>query len=727
MTPSIAHTPDSFPRQYARTRRFSLGEPRAASVSQSGDVLFLRSRGGADPVTCLWRLRGGEEVILADPLVLLAGSDGDLPPEEKARRERLREQADGITAYTTDRNTSIAVFSLQGRLFSCDLATGGSVRELLAPPGSFDARLSPSGDRVAYLNGRQLRVYELASAADGVVAQDSDADVSWGAPDFIAAEELNRFRGFWWSPNGDQIAAARVDESSVAVWHIADPAHPQTPPRAHRYPAAGTTNADVSLHIIATATGSRTEVGWDRVGFPYLVDVTWAEHGGLTIVVSNRAQNHQLVQLVDTTSGAVRTVVDTVDDAWVELLPGTPVWLDADRLLHSTDCVLSAFHDPEGTRALVVHHSGTPSIITPPNLQVRRVIATNADRVLFTATASLPIPGLDVPVGPAFQFVAALDLATGAVTVVGGSVKDPGIHDANGTPDHFCLRSASIDRPRAEHHVVSGLANDVTLASFAEVALVSPRPEFMRVGSRALSAALLLPSRAIGPDERLPVLLDPYGGPHAQRVVASRNAHTTSQWFADQGFAVLVIDGRGTPGIGPRFERALFRDLAIPVLEDQIEGLMAVAKTHPVLDLDRVGIRGWSFGGFLAALAVLRRPDVFHCAIAGAPVTDWRLYDTAYSERYLGDPAADPDPYDRCSLLLDAVRLQRPLQLIHGLADDNVVAAHTLRLSSALLAAGRPHEVLPLTGVTHMTPQETVAENLLLLQVEFLRRALAIV
>jgi dipeptidyl-peptidase-4 len=150
-----------------------------------------------------------------------------------------------------------------------------------------------------------------------------------------------------------------------------------------------------------------------------------------------------------------------------------------------------------------------------------------------------------------------------------------------------------------------------------------------------------------------------------------------------------------------------------------------VAEQYPDLDLGRVGIRGWSFGGYLAALAVLRRPDVFHAAVAGAPVTDWALYDTHYTERYLGHPDREPAAYARSSLLEDAAKLTRPLLIVHGLADDNVVAAHTLRLSSALLAAGRPHSVLPLSGVTHMTPQEVVAENLLLLQVDFLRRALA--
>jgi dipeptidyl-peptidase-4 len=207
--------------------------------------------------------------------------------------------------------------------------------------------------------------------------------------------------------------------------------------------------------------------------------------------------------------------------------------------------------------------------------------------------------------------------------------------------------------------------------------------------------------------------------------VRSYNALCGSQWFADQGFAVVVVDGRGTPGRGSQFERAVLGDLASGVLDDQIDGLNAAADRYPALDLTRVAIRGWSFGGYLAALAVMRRPDVFHAAIAGAPVTEWRLYDTHYTERYLGDPNEQPAVYDGSSLIPLAGRLRRPLLLIHGLADDNVVAAHTLQLSSALLAAGRPHEVLPLVGVTHMTPQETVAENLLLHQLDFLRRSLA--
>ncbi len=228
---------------------------------------------------------------------------------------------------------------------------------------------------------------------------------------------------------------------------------------------------------------------------------------------------------------------------------------------------------------------------------------------------------------------------------------------------------------------------------------------------------------------RLPVLLDPYGGPHAQRVLRARGAYLVPQWFAEQGFAVVIADGRGTPARGPAWERAVAGDLADPVLEDQVDALAAAADRFGDLDTGRVAIRGWSFGGYLAALAVLRRPDVFHAAIAGAPVTDWRLYDTHYTERYLGLPGSNAEAYDRSGLISLAERSvvsPRPLMLIHGLADDNVVVAHTLRLSAALLAAGYPHQVLPLTGITHMASQETVAENLLLLQLDFLRHALGV-
>jgi dipeptidyl-peptidase-4 len=285
--------------------------------------------------------------------------------------------------------------------------------------------------------------------------------------------------------------------------------------------------------------------------------------------------------------------------------------------------------------------------------------------------------------------------------------------------------TVSVLRPTAD----SSLREVARIGSLAEAPnLPPPRPRLTwSAGPSRARTAILLPSWHELGSGQLPVLCDPYGGPHGKRVVAAASGYLAPQWFAEQGFAVVIADGRGTPGRGPAWDRAVAGDLAGPVLEDQVEALQSAAQQCADLDLSRVAIRGWSFGGYLAALAVLRRPDVFHAAVAGAPPTDWRLYDTCYTERYLGRPDTDPDNYARSSLLADAPKLTRPLLLVHGLADDNVVVAHTLRLSAALLTAGRPHSVLPLSGVTHMSgTQEDVAENLMVVQVEFLRAALGI-
>ncbi len=755
--------PESFPRQYARTRRFTCGEPRAYRINADGDrVVFLRSLGGDDPVNRLWCLdRQGDgrwtERLLVDPLTLELRADGTLPVAELARRERLREQASGITAFDIDTNASIAVFALNGVLVVANLDNGAS-QTLAAKPSGYDPRLSPDGSTVAYVSDRCLRAVSAraGSTDDRLLIGEHDENVSWGVVDFVAAEELNRYRGFWWSPDSTHILAERVDVTPVNVWTIADPTHPERTPTTHRYPAAGTANALLSLAVIDAATGARADITWDENEFCYLVDAQWTKHG-LTITLLNRGQRHLRILDADPRSGHLRRLHDVHDDVWVELAGGLPLRLADDMLvltadLHvqtsaapglSTPIELDTYDDPEGTRALVIVRPGAPShtILTPANLQTRRVVGVDGDCVLAVVNASRPIEGLDVPADPATTCIVSVSLdGSLPITVIAGSINDPGVHDITSGPGVFVLRSTSIDRLRAEHLLVDLRTKTLAaplgqrtfmqtqITNHAEAAVVSPRPTFFRAGPRAIPCCVFFPTDAEPFGDgltKLPVIMDPYGGPHAARVVASRNAHASSQWLADQGFIVLVADGRGTPAIGPRWEREIAGDFAGPVLEDQITALHDAAARYPQIDVDRVGIRGWSFGGYLAALAVLKAPDVFHAAVAGAPVTDWGLYDTGYTERYLGLPSEHPEAYERSSLFPLAAGLRRPLLLIHGLADDNVVAAHTLQLSSRLLAAGCQHSVLPLSGVTHMTPQEEVAENLLFLQVDFLRRALA--
>jgi dipeptidyl-peptidase-4 len=564
-----------------------------------------------------------------------------------------------------------------------------------------DPRPDPTGTRVAYVCAGTLRVAEIDGSADRPLAEPDGQAITWGLAEFVAQEEMARTRGYWWAPDGQRLLVARVDESPVQRWYIADPANPGRQPAEVAYPAAGTANAVVSLALV-DLDGSRQDVRWDDGSYPYLVAAHWSASGPPLLLVMSRDQRHSQILMVDVDSGLTTTVDSAEDEWWLDVVPGVPDWTGDGRLVTT--------RDGDDERRLVV--DGEP--ITT-GLQVRAVLDIAEDSVLFAASAAEPTQ-VDVY---------RADLV--AEPVVERVSEGAGVHTAARGGPVTVLSSASLEWFGARVRVLlDGKGEAAGIRSHAETPLVTPSVSIRAVGPRALRTAVLFPTGHQRGTRKLPVLVAPYAGPHHQEVLYSRDAYLTDQWLADQGFAIVIADGRGTPGRGPGWEREIALNVADPVLEDQVDALRRVADDEPDIDLSRVGILGWSFGGYLAALAVLRRPDVFHAAVAGAPVTEWRLYDTFYTERYLGTPDTQPEAYKQTSIVDDAPRLERPLMIIHGLADDNVIAAHTLRFSAALLAAGRPHTVLPLSGVTHMTPQEVVAENLLLLQVRFLKEALGV-
>ncbi|MEU9012903.1 alpha/beta fold hydrolase [Streptomyces sp. NPDC048479] len=701
----------SFPRQYARTQRFTLGAPRAFTVSPDGSrVVFLRSASGTDRAGRLWVLdldpdgRQAQERLAADPDALLGGAAEKLSAKERARRERSREGSAGIVGYAVDQAVELAAFALSGRLYTAELRAG-TARELRVRGPVIDPRPSPDGRHIAYVAGGALRVTGAEGEGGRALAEPEDEHTTYGLAEFIAAEEMDRSRGFWWAPESDRLLVARVDERDVRRWWISDPAHPDREPERVAYPAAGTPNAEVRLFLL-TLDGERTEVSWDRTRYPYLARVHWSSAGAPLLLVQSRDQRTQLYLAVDAESGATRTVHVDEDPVWLDLFPGVPAWAPDGRLVRIAD--------EGGARVLAVGDRA----LTGAQLQLRAVLDISENDVLVSAAAGEE----------------AAEPETGEIHVY--RVNELGIERiSDGAGVHSAVRSGGVTVLASSRTEVSGASVQVlrdgkpvaVVPSYAEQPVLKARVRLCEAGAHRIPCAVLLPSGYQESDGPLPVLLDPYGGPHGQRVYAAQNPYLTSQWFADQGFAVIVADGRGAPGRSPGWEKAVKDNFPL-TLDDQIEALHSLAGTFP-LDLGRVAIRGWSYGGYLAALAVLRRPDVFHAAVAGAPVTDFRLYDTHYTERYLGDPGTHPEVYAANSLVTDdglttPENPPRPLMIIHGLADDNVVMAHSLRLSSALLAAGRPHEVLPLTGVTHMTPQEQIAENLLLLQVDFLKRSL---
>ncbi|WP_433253878.1 prolyl oligopeptidase family serine peptidase [Streptosporangium sp. CA-135522] len=679
---------DALLTRLAATGRFTYGSPRALTVSSDGSlVLFLRSSGPEDPVERLWALdvATGVERLLAEP----AEGPHELPPEERALRERTRLWAPGIGSYAVDGPT--AVYALGGRLFRVDIATA-TVAEVPVAGPAFDPR--PSGDRIAYVTAGRLYVHE--NGGNRLVAGESH--VTWGVAEFAAAEELGRHRGHWWAPDGSALLATRVDETRVPRHPPADPAQPATATPEPAYPQAGGPNAAVELHLLGL-DGARRQILWDDVRYPYLTAVDWSEQDRPVITVLDRLQQNGLLLAVNPATATTSPLARLSDPLWIEAVPGTPSLLADGRVLTTVEA-----HD---TQALAV--DGT--VLTPSWLYVRRVAGFLGDDLLVEGNEADPAEQHVYRLGP--------DGTTARIT------HEPGVHSALTGGSTLVLTSGSMETARTRRVVhPGGLVQDpaVEIRDLSAASPYRPRPILDRVTEHRLPSAVLYPSGHV-PGERLPVLLDVYGGPGYQAIAAESGRWIRKQWWADQGFAVVTIDNRGTPNVSASFGRAIFRRFSQVALEDQVAGLHELAGKHPDLDLSRVGVRGWSYGGYFAALAVLRRPDVFHAACAGAPPTDFRWYDTAYTERYLGLPDENPSGYDADSLIADAPGLERPLLLIHGLADDNVRPLHTLRLSEALTEAGRAHSTILLPGVSHMTP-DGVAEDLMAAELDFLRRAL---
>ena len=693
---------DTFPRQFARTQRLTVGEPRNIVVSPDGArVVFCRSLGGSDSINSLYVLdvATSTETCVAD-MHAQHSSNADPKLEtsaEQARRERAREGASGIVGYSCDDQVLNAAYCVAGQLFVTNLVTAVT-HKIETSDAIFDPRLSPNGKHIAYVRDGKLCVCDLTGTEIIVAAEaEPNNDITWGQAEFVAAEEMGRQRGYWWSPDSTAIAVCRVDNSPVSMTWIGDPANPMTQPRPHRYPFAGTNNANVSLHIFtinADNNSSRVDVQWQQSQLEYLTSVQWTR-SGLIIALQNREQTKLEVCAVHTSTGALSTIRTETDEHWIDLVAGSPALLADGRLAMCCE--------RNGVRALTIDDH----VVTSSEIQVRNIIATTPTAIYFGAN-----PIADPTVLHVMQ-CNLTDLTVSWLTT------DAGVHTAAVGGDTVVIRSATLSEVRTATRV----NGKHQIANNAETCLLTPNVTMHRIGANKIATAIVLPNNH--DSSPLPILFDPYGGPHAQRVLCASSAYFASQWFANQGFCVVIADGRGTPGRGTQWERDVHYDLATKILDDQIEVLRELPTLVPCADTTRVGIRGWSFGGYLAALAVLRAPDMFHCAVAGAPVTKWDLYDTHYTERYMGNPQTHAADYEATSLVAHAHLLERPLLLIHGLADDNVLAAHTLQFSTALLHHGKVHELLALSGVTHMTPQEVVAENLLLHQLEFLQRHLA--
>jgi len=733
---------DQFLKDHVQTTGFTAGRPTSVAITPNADaVLFLRS-GPRDVVRNLYSfdVSTGQSRELLTAEQILKGSKEQLTAEEKARRERRREGGRGLVAYQLSPDGETILTTLGGRIYLVNRRSG-AVRALTEAGGKppSDAKFSPDGSHVGFVRGHDVYAIAIDGGAETAVTTGGTKDVSHGQAEFVAQEEMGRHTGWWWSGDAKFIAFEEADSRGVEKFHIADSFNPQNPPNTFRYPRPGKANVLVRLGIAPVSGGSPVWVEWDRERYPYMASVSWGEDP-LTVYVQTRDQKEALLLAVDPATGKTTTLVRETDPVWINLVGGMPRWLDSDSFLWQTERSGHWELELRGRDGTLRH-----TLRSPAGTELTGVaFVDKARREVVVSASTDPTQShlfrIAIDSGEAEQLTQQAGRHSGSFSKDGTKW----FHSAS-MPDGSNLQ---VVRDRDGKPIGS-------LPSVAEAAGFVPNLELTTVDipGGSMHAAIIRPL-SFRKGHKYPVLVHVYGGPHAQTVVADGRNYLRDQWLAEQGFIIVCMDGHGTPARGREWERAIYGNVIDGPLDDQVNGLRGLASRYGEMDLSRVGIYGWSFGGYFTVMAVLKRPDVFHAGVAGAPVIDWADYDTHYTERYMGVPPttlkAQPtspaknantamttkgpdqelllssapesgpsgvahlapeltsapadlvsEAYRKCSALTYAADLQRPLLVIHGTADDNVYFLHSMRLAEALNKAGRPFTMLPLPGSAH--------------------------
>ena len=687
-----------FLHEYAETRRYLSGRPVSVKVTPGGkSALFLRSEAkSAAQMLFELDLTTKATKVLLTPEQVLAGAAEQLTAAEKARLERQRVSARGFTSYQLSQDGARMLVGLSGKLYVVERATAKATELKTGPGACIDPKFSPDGKYVAYVRDFDVHVIELSKNVEKRVTKGGTEAKPHGLAEFVAQEEMSRFSGYWFSPDSKSIVFQETDHTGVEVFGVPDPTRPEQAPERFFYPRAGKTNASVKVGVVAITGGAVKWIEWDVEDFPYLCSVVWKD-GPLTLVVQNREQTKEQVLTVDAKTFQSKVLLIENDDAWINLNQDFPLWWKDVGFFWMTERnggVEIELRKPDGGLAA--------SWVKPAAGFGLLVGFAPATKTMFFTGGPNPTAALLYKVvdGGAPELVKtpgeALSQIVGKLT--GG--------------DGYVALSHTSTKAMPKHVVMRVDGSDVIeVPSVAIEPSLKVQTEIFQLENDGPWAAVIRPQSFVK-GQKLPVILNVYGGPHHIEVLQVTRENLVLQWLANQGFIVVKVDGRGTPRRTRAWERAIAKDFATPTAADQVLGLQQLAKRVPEMDLSRVGVYGWSFGGSMAGLLAMAKGDVFKSAVAGAPVVDWRDYDTFYTERYLGLPDAQPKAYEVSSLLSYVKDAKRPMLLIHGTADDNVYFLHTLKLSDALFKAGKPHSVLPLTNFTHMVPDPLVTERL---------------
>jgi dipeptidyl-peptidase-4 len=631
-------------------------------------------------------------------------SEGDLSLEEALRRERLRQRELGVTQYAWAKHAMRLLVPSQGDIYVSD-SPGAPLRRLVASQGSptIDPQFSPDGEWVAYVQDAELYVAPFEGGAPRQITYGArESGKTNGLAEYIAQEEMGRASGFWWSPDSRWIAFEEVDETHIPIYRIVHQGKSSTGDGAqedHRYPFAGQANARVRLGVVPFEGGEPVWMDLGEEQDIYLARVQWLPDGRLSAQIENRQQTQLELAVFDPSTGRRSTLLLETSDVWINL---HDLFRPLERPYQGQrGCFLWA-SERSGFRHLYLYDAEGRLIrqLTSGDWMVDALAGIDeaAGQVYFTATLDDPrqchLYAVSLEGGPPRRLTA-----------------EPGTHTV--ALDHACQRFVDVYHAVDQPPIVRlySLSDSRLLATlYAER---DPRvdqlglqpPELVSLQNRhgdVLYGALFRPPPRFGPGP-YPTLVYVYGGPHAQMVVNAwtLTASMRAQYLRSLGFLVFVLDNRGSARRGLAFESVIKHDMGHVEVEDQVDGVRWLV-SQGLADPQRVGIFGWSYGGYMAAMCLARAPETFKAAVAGAPVTHWDGYDTHYTERYMGAPQTNPQGYQVSSVMHHVAHMQGKLLLVHGLIDENVHFRHTARLINALIAARKPYDLLLFPDERHM-------------------------
>ncbi len=693
----------AFAEKLTPERLFSdpdLAGPTARGTAMSPDgsrVTYLKAKPDAANIQDLWAINvaGGEPYRLIDANALSSATK-ELSEAEKARRERARVAAvRGVIDYSWDKQGRFILVPLDGDLYLVTVADGKVSRLTNTPSDEIDAKVSPQGNFVSYVRDQNLFIRPIAGGAEIAVTSEGKDTLSFGVAEFIAQEEMSRFTGYWWSPDESRIAFARVDESPVDIIPRADIGPTGTTVVQQRYPRAGRPNAIVDLFVYDRTSGRQTPIDLGANKDIYVARVAWSKDGQ-TLFVQRQSRDQKALELLafDPATGRGNVLLTETSPHWIELNDDFRPLKDGTFLWASERSGYKHLYryTADGKLLAQVTHGEWP-------LDEVAEVDEAHGLVFFGASSANPIERRLYAVS--YRTTAepqALTTAGGWWTAkFASSGAFVGTYSDPGTPPQTALYDPTGQRVRwIEENALNATH------PYAPYLATHRVPQFgtlKAADGQVLHYALTTPV-GFDPAKKYPVIVEVYGGPHAQRVMRNWRG-LRDEVFATEGYVIFKLDNRGSTNRSVAFKTALDRRMGTVEVEDQLVGV-AFLKTLPFVDATRIGVNGWSYGGFMVNQLLTVPNTPFAAGISGAPPTAWGFYDTHYTEQFMGTPDENKDGYAASDVLNRLANLKPgSLLLMHGMADDNVIFENSTRLIAALQKKDIAFELMLYPGERH--------------------------